>query len=79
MAVEILLLLVYVYVPGNLTRRLPLTLGPGVNDFLEGAPAPWYCWAIVGAFGLFIFAYNELRKYCIRRWPDNPVVNCFSF
>jgi len=64
--IEIALLLIFVYVPG-------------INEFLGGAPCPWYCWAIVAAFGVFIFAYNELRKYCIRHWPMNPIVRCFKF
>jgi len=62
----VVLLLIFVYCPG-------------VNDFLGGAPCPWYCWLIVAAFGTFIFAYNELRKYCIRHWPQNPVVRAFKF
>uniref|UniRef100_A0A915EEG3 P-type Cu(+) transporter n=1 Tax=Ditylenchus dipsaci TaxID=166011 RepID=A0A915EEG3_9BILA len=63
---EIILLLIYVYVPG-------------VNTFLGGAPAPWQCWVVVGLFGIFVFGYNELRKYCIRRWPQNNIVRMFKF
>uniref|UniRef100_A0A915DWP8 P-type Cu(+) transporter n=1 Tax=Ditylenchus dipsaci TaxID=166011 RepID=A0A915DWP8_9BILA len=39
---EIIILLIYVYMPG-------------VHSFLGGAPVPWQCWAIVAAFGVFVF------------------------
>ncbi|KAI1704572.1 e1-E2 ATPase domain-containing protein [Ditylenchus destructor] len=63
---EIVLLLIYVYVPG-------------VNTFLGGAPAPWQAWVVTAVFGLFILSYNELRKFCIRRWPHNKIVGAFKF
>jgi len=52
---------------------------PGVNTFLGGAPCPWYCWAIVAAFGVLIHLINEVRKYCIRQWPMHPAVRWFKF
>src|SRR4051794_34192034 len=63
--IELILLLLFVYCPG-------------VNTFIGGAPCPWYCWAIVAFFGVLVFALNELRKYCVRTWPNNGVVRCFT-
>ncbi|KAI1723202.1 e1-E2 ATPase domain-containing protein [Ditylenchus destructor] len=63
---EIIMLLIFVYVPG-------------VNSFLGGAPVPWQSWAVVAVVGMFVFSYNEVRKYCIRRWPENKIVRAFKF
>ncbi|KAI6242092.1 Cation-ATPase-N domain-containing protein [Aphelenchoides fujianensis] len=65
-AAELVLLLIFVYVPP-------------VAHFLGGHRVGWKPWAIVAVFGLFILAYNEVRKYAVRRWPQNPVVRIFKF
>uniref|UniRef100_A0A914DNI5 G-protein coupled receptors family 1 profile domain-containing protein n=1 Tax=Acrobeloides nanus TaxID=290746 RepID=A0A914DNI5_9BILA len=57
---ELVLLGIFVYVPY-------------INEFLGGAPVPAACWGIVAAVSIFIFCYNELRKFCIRKWPQNRI------
>ncbi|PAV74836.1 hypothetical protein WR25_27326 [Diploscapter pachys] len=52
---------------------------PGVNEFLGGAPVPVWCWVIVAVYSIGIFFFNEIRKYCIRHWPKNPIVRIFKF
>ncbi|KAL3101482.1 hypothetical protein niasHT_020801 [Heterodera trifolii] len=52
---------------------------PGLNSFLGGAPIPWHCWAVVAAVGIFINAYNEIRKYFVRNYPQNRIVRCFKW
>ncbi|KAL3100665.1 hypothetical protein niasHT_020944 [Heterodera trifolii] len=64
--VELALIICFVYMPG-------------VNSFLGGAPIPWHCWAVVAAVGLFINAYNEIRKYFVRNYPQNRIVRCFKW
>jgi len=66
LAGDLVLLVLYVYCPG-------------LNSFMGGAPAPWFCWPIAGCFGLIILGYNEARKYFVRNWPNNPVVRIFKF
>ncbi|KAI6223321.1 Cation-ATPase-N domain-containing protein [Aphelenchoides besseyi] len=63
---ELILLAIFVYVPP-------------VAYFLGGEAVGWKPWVIVGAFGIFIFCYNELRKFAIRHWPQNPIVRVFKF
>ncbi|PAV71365.1 hypothetical protein WR25_24339 isoform C [Diploscapter pachys] len=63
---EFIMLMVFVYVPG-------------INEFLGGAPVPVWCWVIVAVYSIGIFFFNEIRKYCIRRWPKNPIVRIFKF
>ncbi|KAI6180538.1 Cation-ATPase-N domain-containing protein [Aphelenchoides besseyi] len=63
---ELILLAIFVYVPP-------------VAYFLGGEAVGWKPWVIVGASGIFIFCYNELRKFAIRHWPQNPIVRLFKF
>uniref|UniRef100_A0A915DYZ5 Cation-transporting P-type ATPase N-terminal domain-containing protein n=1 Tax=Ditylenchus dipsaci TaxID=166011 RepID=A0A915DYZ5_9BILA len=61
LVVELVLINIYVYCPG-------------FNEFIGGAPIPLECWGLVAAVGMFIFTYNEIRKWCIRKWPTNSIV-----
>lgn len=62
--VEIILLGIFVYCPG-------------IDTWLGGAPVPVTSWGVVAAIGLLIFAYNETRKFFIRKAPKNRIVRAF--
>ncbi|KAI1707298.1 e1-E2 ATPase domain-containing protein [Ditylenchus destructor] len=66
LVVELFLINLYVYMPG-------------FNEFIGGAPIPWPCWLIVAGVGLYMFAFNEMRKFCIRRWSRNKYVRWFKW
>lgn len=51
---------------------------PGINTFLSGAPVPIYSWLVVAGVSMIIFAYNEIRKLGIRKYPDNFIVKLFK-
>ncbi|KAI6183429.1 Cation-ATPase-N domain-containing protein [Aphelenchoides bicaudatus] len=63
---EIVLLACFVYLPG-------------LNWWLGGSPTGWLPWAITAFFGIFIFFFNEARKWACRNFPDNNVVRFFKF
>lgn len=46
---------------------------PGVNMLFKMHPVEWYVFIPALPFGLYIIVFDELRKYCIRKYPDGWV------
>lgn len=46
---------------------------PGVNTLFKMQPVEWYVFIPAIPFGLFIIFFDEIRKLCIRRFPNGYV------
>lgn len=46
---------------------------PGVNDLFKMHPVEWYVFIPALPFGLFIILFDEVRKLCIRKFPNGWV------
>lgn len=52
---------------------------PAINHWFGGAPISIYCWLMGLAAGLFMFWFNEGRKFLIRRYPKNWFIRFFKW
>ena len=52
-----------------------LSYCPGTDAMLRMYPLEWTWWFIPMPFSFIIFAYDELRKMLIRKYPDGWVEN----
>ncbi|ULT85996.1 hypothetical protein L5515_005819 [Caenorhabditis briggsae] len=50
------------------------TFVPGVQYVFGSAPPPWECWLVPVIVGIWIWVFNEFRKFGIRNYPKNPLV-----
>uniref|UniRef100_A0AC34G273 Cation-transporting P-type ATPase C-terminal domain-containing protein n=1 Tax=Panagrolaimus sp. ES5 TaxID=591445 RepID=A0AC34G273_9BILA len=64
--IELILILIFVYCPG-------------INEFIGGAPIPWTSWAVVAVVGWILILQGEVRKYFIRKYPQNSIVRLFKW
>lgn len=46
---------------------------PGINTFFKMYPVEWYVFIPALPFGLFIIVFDEIRKLCIRKFPNGFV------
>jgi sodium/potassium-transporting ATPase subunit alpha len=64
--IELLLICLFVYMPG-------------VRFIMGAEPPPHFIWLFSLVVGLVLLFFNEMRKYFIRKYPQNAVVRIFKW
>ncbi|KAI6198438.1 Cation-ATPase-N domain-containing protein [Aphelenchoides besseyi] len=64
--IEMLLLNLFIYTPG-------------IQDLMGTKVPPTHVWLFGPVIGIFLFIFNETRKFFIRKFPKNRVVNIFKW
>ncbi len=52
---------------------------PGVRFIMGAEPPPHFIWLFSLVVGLVLLFFNEMRKYFIRKYPQNAVVRIFKW
>ncbi|KAI6243465.1 Cation-ATPase-N domain-containing protein [Aphelenchoides fujianensis] len=64
--IEMLLLNLFIYTPR-------------VQDLMGTRAPPTHVWLFGPVIGIYLFVFNEVRKFFIRRFPRNRIVNVFKW